>query len=127
MTQVILIGLGGLIGAVGRYALAGLVQDWTQNFSFPYGTLVVNAAGCLTIGFVSYLAEARGFLSGEARAAVFIGLLGGFTTFSTFMNESFLLLREGEILPAAANIVGQVVLGLGAVWLGRAVAFVIWR
>ena len=127
MTQVIFIGLGGFAGAIARYALAGLVQDLTQNFSFPYGTLTVNLTGSLVIGLLSYLAEARGFLSGEARSAVFIGLLGGFTTFSTFVNESFLLLREGENLPAAINIVAQVVLGLGVVWLGRAIAFAIWR
>jgi CrcB protein len=82
--------------------------------------------GCLAIGFLSQLADARGVFTPETRALVFVGVLGGFTTFSTFSNESLNLLRGNEVFPALANIAAHLLLGLGAVWLGRALAFWIW-
>lgn len=127
MDRVLLAGVGGFIGTVLRYLLSGLVQQVTQNVAFPYGTLTVNLIGCLVIGFLTELAEARGIFSVESRVFVFVGVLGGFTTFSSFGNETISLLRDGESLPALLNISLQVILGLGCVLAGRALANWIWR
>ena len=126
MFNVILVGIGGLIGSILRYLVSGYVQQWTQSFEFPYGTLAVNLIGCLVIGFLSQLADARGVFSTEVRVLVFVGLLGGFTTFSSFGNETMNLMRDGEMLPAFANVSAHMVLGLGAVWLGRVIAHALW-
>jgi len=85
---------------------------------FPLGTFAVNMLGCLLIGYLMQLSESRGVLQGDWRLFVFVGLLGGFTTFSSFGLETFHLLRDGEYIYAIANAVGQVVLGLMLVWLG---------
>jgi fluoride exporter len=122
----ILVGLGGFAGSALRYLASGYVQQITNSSTFPYGTLAVNLIGCFVIGLLSQLADDRGVFSGEARAFVFIGVLGGFTTFSSFGNETMNLARDGEMLPAFANVSAQVVLGLGAVWLGRLVGRGIW-
>ncbi|MGH7961205.1 MAG: fluoride efflux transporter CrcB [Candidatus Binatia bacterium] len=127
MDKVLLIGLGGFIGSIARYALGSFVQGLTRTASFPYGTLAVNCIGCVLIGFLSALAESRGVFSGELRAFLFIGVLGGFTTFSAFGNETMQLLRDAESLLAAMNIVAHLALGLGGVWLGRLSVFLLWR
>lgn len=127
MGKILLVGLGGFIGSVLRYVLSGYVQQWSKSFEFPYGTLAVNLSGCFVIGFLSQLAEMQGVFAAESRAFVFVGVLGGFTTFSTFGNETMNLLRDGEHLFALANLTGHLVLGLGAVWLGRVLAYKIWR
>ncbi|MGE5139673.1 MAG: fluoride efflux transporter CrcB [Rudaea sp.] len=127
MYQAFLIGIGGAIGSIGRYLVSGLVQQLTDSADFPYGTVAVNLIGCFVIGLLSQLAETRGLFTPESRSLVFVGFLGGFTTFSTFSNESLNLFRDGEGLTALANVGAQVVFGLGAVWLGRALAQVLWR
>ena len=127
MVKLLLIGVGGAVGAILRYLASGYVQQATRSFDFPYGTLAVNLAGCLVIGFLSQLADARGVFTDETRSLVFVGVLGGFTTFSTFGNESLNLMRDGEVLLSAANVGAHVIFGLGAVWLGRTLAYLIWR
>lgn len=127
MTNLLLVGIGGFIGSVLRYVASGWVHQITRSVEFPYGTLVVNLVGCFVIGFLAQLADARGVFTGETRAFVFIGVLGGFTTFSSFGNETMNLLRDGEMLPALANVSAHLVLGLSAVWLGRTVAHAVWR
>ncbi len=119
MIKILLVGAGGFLGSIARYGLGGLVQD-RAGASFPLGTLVVNVVGCFVIGLVSELAETRGFLTPESRAFLVIGVLGGFTTFSAFGNETLNLLRERDLALAGANVLLNVVLSLGAVWLGRA-------
>jgi CrcB protein len=126
LQTIVLVGLGGFIGSVLRYLASGLVQQISQSATFPYGTLAVNLIGCFVIGLLSQLADDRGVFSGEARAFVFIGVLGGFTTFSSFGNETMNLARDGEMLPAFANVSVHFVLGLGAVWLGRLIGRGIW-
>ena len=127
MVKIFLAGAGGFAGSVLRYAVSGFVQYISGSIRFPFGTLAVNLAGCFVIGFLSQLAETRGFFSADARVLIFIGVLGGFTTFSAFGNETINLWREGESMLAAANIACHLVLCLGAVWASRVVAFEVWR
>ena len=125
--KILLIGLGGSLGAILRYLVSGGVQGWSGSGAFPYGTLSVNLLGCLVIGLLSQLVELRGLFSPDARAFLFIGTLGAFTTFSTFGNETMQLMREGELFLSLANICAQILLGLTAVWLGHACAQWLWR
>src|SRR5215207_8296023 len=127
MDQYLFVGTGGFVGAVLRYWLSSTVQQLSNSALFPVGTLVVNVLGCLVIGFLSEPAEEHGLFTAEARAFVFIGILGGFTTFSTFGNETMNLLRNGQNTLAFCNAAGHLILGLGAVWAGRTLAYLIWR
>ena len=127
MNKALLVGVGGFVGSILRYWVSGWVQQVTASAGFPFGTLAVNLLGCLVIGFLSQLADVRGVFTPETRALVFVGVLGGFTTFSTFSNETFNLFRDIEVFSALTNLTLQVVLGLGAVWLGRTLAYWIWR
>jgi CrcB protein len=88
---------------------------------FPFGTFAVNAVGCVAFGIIIGLADHRATLTPEARAFLLIGLLGGFTTFSTYAFESVQLLRDGELALAAFNIAGQVVAGVAGLWAGAAI------
>lgn len=83
--------------------------------------------GCALIGFLAQLADQRGVISGEARAFLMVGILGGFTTFSAFGNETMNLLRDGELTLGFGNIVGHTVLGLVAVWAGYSTAYLLWK
>jgi CrcB protein len=121
------VGVGGFAGAMVRYVLSGYVQQATRSAAFPYGTLVVNVLGCFVIGLLSQLVESHGLLTADARAVLLPGFLGGFTTFSTFGNETMNLLRNAESPFALVNVAANVVLGLGAVWAGRTIAAVLWR
>lgn len=125
--SIALVALGGAVGSVSRYLLGTWIQSASRSIDFPFGTLSVNLIGCFVIGFLSQLAEARGVFTPETRALVFIGVLGGFTTFSSFGNDTLNLLRAGETLNALLNAGANVILGLALVWLGRAVAFWIWK
>ena len=127
MLNIIFVGLGGALGSIARYLVSTWVQTAAKNINFPFGTLTVNLVGCFVIGFLAQLAEARGIFTSESRAFVFIGILGGFTTFSSFGNETLNLARGGEFWNALANIGLNVVIGLLAVWLGRTIAYLIWK
>jgi fluoride exporter len=125
--KILLVGCGGFLGSMARYLLGGAVHRMVQSPVFPFGTLVVNVSGCLAIGFLGSLAEVRGLLTPEARVFLLIGVLGGFTTFSSFGYETFQLLRDGETVPALLNVLLQVGLGLFAVWAGNAFTRLFWR
>jgi CrcB protein len=116
-----------MIGSILRYTISGVVQRISGAFTFPLGTLAVNILGCLSIGFLSQLAETRGAFSPETRGLLIIGILGGFTTFSTFANETFNLWQDGEILLVSLNLLGHIILGMGSVWLGHTLAQILWR
>ncbi len=119
MIKLLIIGTGGFIGAIARYGLSGLVHR-ALNGGFPAGTLVVNVMGCLAIGALMYFVEDRGTLGPTARLFLGIGILGGFTTFSSFGYETMELAGSGQWRLAMLNVAGNVLLGLGAVWAGRA-------
>ena len=125
--NIFFVAIGGALGSVSRYLLGAWVQSVSRSIDFPYGTLTVNLIGCFVIGFLSELAESRGAFTPESRAFVFIGILGGFTTFSSFGNDTINLLRDGETFNALANVGANVILGLALVWLGRTVAYLIWK
>jgi CrcB protein len=122
-----IIGAGGFAGAVLRFLVSSWVQNRTGSVLFPFGTMSVNMIGCLVIGFLTYLVETRSLLSMEVRSFVLIGLLGAFTTFSTFGNETLGLIRDSRLDLAAFNACFQVVVGVGMVWLGRILASTLWR
>ena len=125
--SILYVALGGALGSVSRYLVGTWAQTASRSIDFPYGTLTVNLIGCFVIGFLSQLAETRGVFTPETRAMVFIGVLGGFTTFSSFGNDSINLLRDGSTFNALANVGANVIFGLALVWLGRAAAYWIWR
>jgi fluoride exporter len=125
--SVLYVALGGALGSVSRYILGTWTQTLSKSIDFPYGTLAVNLIGCFVIGFLSQLAEARGAFTPESRAFIFVGLLGGFTTFSSFGNDTINLFRDGETFNALANVGANVILGLALVWFGRTAAYLIWK
>ncbi|MBN1270257.1 MAG: fluoride efflux transporter CrcB [Kiritimatiellae bacterium] len=118
MRNLLIVGAGGFLGSVMRYLLSGWCQALSGSGTFPYGTLGVNAVGCLAIGFLGGLSENIDVFGRDVRLFLFLGLLGGFTTFSTFGYETMALLRDGQVVSAGINILAQVVLGLAAVWIG---------
>lgn len=127
MRELIWIGAGGCIGAVLRYLVGGRVQTFSGSIDFPWGTLTVNLLGCLAIGALTYMAEARSLLSPEIRMFVLVGVLGAFTTFSTFANESFSLIRSGQVTLAMVYMGAHGLLGLLFVLAGYGGAHAIWR
>ncbi len=122
ITYSALVGVGGFIGALARYGLAGILTRQFPTAAVPIGTLVVNMLGCFLIGILAGLLEEREVFGPEFRTFAFIGILGGFTTYSTFGLETFALLRDAEILRATFNVVVHVVAGIALVWLGFYVA-----
>ena len=117
MTYSLAVAAGGAVGALLRYWTA-LASQALFGAGFPYGTLVVNTAGSLAMGFLSVLLLDRAGLGPEWRAALLVGLLGAFTTFSTFSMETFNLVENGARLRAVGNVLLNVSLCLAAVWLG---------
>jgi fluoride exporter len=124
VTNILMIALGASIGANLRYALSNwAAQQW--GTTFPYGTMIINVLGSLCIGLILGLATTRIALSVPWRLLLVTGLLGGFTTFSTFSYETYSLLVQGSWLEAGLNILGSVGIGLIGVFLGVGVARII--
>jgi len=115
MKVMLLVGIGGAIGAVARYRLGEWIGGQTDS-RFPFGTFVVNVVGCLIAGLLAGLAARTGALSDDARLFLFTGLLGGFTTFSAFGLETVSLLRRGDATTAAVYVVLSVLCGVFALW-----------
>jgi CrcB protein len=116
MQIILVIALGGALGAVGRYALGGWVHGWAGS-EFPWGTLVVNVLGSLFLGVAVRLLEGMA-ADPSWRAFLAIGLAGGFTTFSTFGYESLTMLQTGRTGPAFGYMAASMVLGIAAVFTG---------
>ncbi len=127
LRKLFIIGAGGFIGAILRYLISGWVQYRSGSIIFPFGTMAVNLLGCLLIGILTLLVESRSSFSMETRTFLLIGLLGAFTTFSTFGNETLSLIRDERIDLAALNAAVQVFAGVLMVWLGRIIAATLWR
>jgi CrcB protein len=125
LLKILLLGIAGGIGTIARYSLTGFVHRFARE-TFPLGTLAVNVLGCLLIGVVMHLVRDRQVFSPETRNFVVVGLLGGFTTFSAFGYETSELLQRGSLLLAAANIAGNVVLGIAAVWFGMVAGWLLF-
>jgi CrcB protein len=115
--------LGGGLGSVARFASSGLAARlWGETF--PWGTLLVNVIGSMVIGFLDTLTgtEGRWLATPSARVFVMIGVLGGYTTFSSFSLQTLALARDGEWLKAGGNVLFSCALCLLAVWFGHVLA-----
>lgn len=119
MKEVFLVGAGGFIGSALRYLSNSGVQRLAGDESWlAYGTLTVNMVGCFVIGLLAGLADSRHVIGPETRLVLMVGLLGGFTTYSTFAYDTLALLRNGGIFAACFYVGIHIVLGVAAVWLG---------
>ena len=117
--NILLVGLGGGVGSIGRY----LLQKWVYSLyphPFPWGTFLVNVSGCFLIGLFYAIAEKSSLLNLEWRLLLIVGLCGGFTTFSTFAFENVILLRSGDFTFFILYIFASVVFGIAAVFGGIA-------
>src|SRR5215213_4901084 len=113
------IGVGGFLGAVARYQLDSLVTRLHRS-AFPWGTLVVNLSGCFLLGVVVTMSAARLDANADLRAAVTVGFIGAYTTFSTFSLQAVRLTEDGAVALALAYVAASVVVGLLAAWAGMA-------
>ncbi|MEJ2139945.1 MAG: fluoride efflux transporter CrcB [Gammaproteobacteria bacterium] len=120
--HILLVGLGGFVGSGLRFALSNWVQRAITYSQFPVGTLTVNVVGCLLIGYLGGIAEQRQALDASMRLFLLVGVLGGFTTFSTFAYESLSLAQDSQYFKMLLNVVLQVVIGFSAAWLGLIMA-----
>jgi CrcB protein len=127
--RILAVALGGALGAVLRY----LVSGWVERSSFfaggrnlgglfPWGTLVVNLSGCLALGLLAGLFQRKFLLAPDLRALLFLGLLGSYTTFSTFSLETLRLMEDGSWTLALLNGLGSPLLGLAGAWVGTVLA-----
>ena len=117
MTQALAIAAGGAIGALLRYWASTGIHAWLGR-GFPYGTLFVNVLGSLLMGFLYIWLLDRMAVSPTVRAFLLIGVLGAFTTFSTFGLETFNLAKQGQWLASLGNVGASLILGLAAVLAG---------
>jgi CrcB protein len=122
--QYLMVGIGGFLGSVARYQVALLIQQRVRA-GYPWGTFVVNVSGCLIMGLATTLLTERLVTNPNWRFLVPIGFIGAYTTFSTFELELFRANTEGAWLIGAAYLIGSVVAGYVALWLGVVLARVI--
>jgi CrcB protein len=121
MSLWLLVGLGGFVGAILRYWINGWIQS--GFLTFPLGTLCVNFIGSLLLALIMYASEYRGLFGEEVRIFMTIGVLGSFTTMSTFSFESMKLLEQSEHMMFVLNLIGTVSLCLLAIYLGKLIIF----
>jgi CrcB protein len=117
MNPLLIVGAGGFVGAILRYSVGGWIQKGAE--SFPLGTLVVNFTGTLALALIMYSAEYGGLFGPEERMFLTIGVLGAYTTMSTFSYESFKLFEQNQLLLFGANVIGTMLSMLLAVYLGK--------
>jgi fluoride exporter len=119
--NLLLIAIGGALGSVARYLFSSAVLRATGSL-LGVGTFAVNVVGCIAFGIIAGVAERRFVFGPEARMFLLVGVLGGFTTFSSFAFESVQLLRDGQFAAASVNIVGQVAAGIIGLWFAFAIS-----
>jgi len=119
MKHLFLIGLGGFIGSIARYKLGEWMMPFSSFTKLPFHTFFINSLGCFFIGFLNAFLEKHNIINGEIRPLLIIGLLGGFTTFSTFGSESFDLFKKSEFFIAILYICLTVIIGVLSVWIGN--------
>ncbi|WP_198145947.1 fluoride efflux transporter CrcB [Desulfonatronovibrio magnus] len=117
MEKILLLALAGACGTVLRYWLSGLAHK-ILGPDFPWGTMTVNITGCFLFGLFWVLAFERGLVSGQARIIILVGFMGAFTTFSTYIFESSALIQDVQWIKLGLNLMGQNILGFGALYLG---------
>lgn len=117
MEKYLFVGVGGMIGSICRYGLSGLLYKMMGD-RFPYGTFAVNIVGCFAIGILMSLFEQRWLVPPNLRLFLTIGILGGFTTFSTFSYETVEMLKGGNLFFASLNIIASLICCLCATWGG---------
>src|SRR5262245_29077105 len=117
MIRTLYVALGGGVGSVARYWLAGAVQGLNDG-EFPFGTFTVNIVGSFIVGLVMELSVERAVINPDLRILLAVGFCGGFTTMSTFSYETLALLRDGSVAAGLLNIGGSIAACLAAVWLG---------
>ena len=122
MAKIVLVLLGGAFGTGLRYFLSIFIYSSVKEPTFPYANLVINISGSFLIGVLAELFDSRILVAPVMRVALLTGVLGGYTTFSSFAFETVSLLRDGEFWLATLNVSLSVVLGLAAVWLGMRLA-----
>jgi len=127
MVKLLVVGAGGFLGAILRYVMGGMLQSVCGGSLYPYGTLGVNVLGCISIGLLAGFSEGKMVVTPEVRLFLLVGLLGGFTTFSTFGYETFSLMRDSQPLAAAANVLLNVLVGVSAVFAGFSISNLITR
>jgi CrcB protein len=115
--EYIIIGIGGILGANARYVVANWASQ-RLGADFPYGTLIINVSGSFLLGFFMAFALDRAFLHPNYRLFVATGFCGAYTTFSTFTYESLRLLQDGSFVLGFANMIGSLLVGMFAVFLG---------
>ena len=121
MFKIFLVGLGGFLGAVARYLITGVL--WRLSPLFPWGTLLVNTLGSLSLGLIMALVSETLLISPAARLFLAVGFLGSFTTFSTFVYETSALLEGGNFWLAGLNLAASIFLGLLGIRLGALLAY----
>jgi len=118
MYPYLLVAIGGALGSVARYG-TGVAVGRVWNLSFPLGTMLINIAGSLVMGlFIGYLARTTPSWQADARLFVAVGVLGGFTTFSSFSLDTIAMIERGDIGPALAYVLASVIIGIGALYVG---------
>lgn len=118
LQSIVAVGCGGFVGAIARFVIAGWTQHLWRWGWFPIGTVTVNVIGCFALGALAGWNEQVRIFPPVIRAFLLVGVIGSFTTFSTFSYENVVLLREGRVLLAGTNAVGQVVIGGLVAFLG---------
>ncbi|MBZ0166727.1 MAG: fluoride efflux transporter CrcB [Candidatus Omnitrophica bacterium] len=119
MINALIVGAGGFFGSMLRYLVGLTVTRFSGNHWFPFATLTVNVVGCFVIGVLGGYLMCRDTFSEQGRLFVLVGILGGFTTFSSFGNETVHLIKSTHTFGALLNVVLHMTLCLGAAWWGH--------